>query len=158
MLLDGKVVTAFGLHAQKLRTGTSPFLFETFGISVSSNRYARLGKLFMLLLTSVDFQSWLLAQSHGYQNHPPVGIRTASPTQHHEGKTDRSVMKLVSREPRPGGGFQLIYEARFRDEHWPEVIARWLGRWGNLSRPGWKIIQPSDNVDDALVEAVTSSG
>jgi hypothetical protein len=137
MLLDGKVVTAFGLHAQKLRIGLSPFLFESFGISVSSNRYARLGKLFMLLLTSCDFASWLLAQSHGYQSHPPIGIRTASPTQNHEGKTDRSVMKLVAREPCPGGGYQLTYEALFRDETWNDVIARWLRRWGHKHRPGW---------------------
>jgi hypothetical protein len=136
MLLDGRVTTAFGLFLRDLVRGAKPYLYETFGITVTSARYARLGKLFMLCLTSRDFQRWMMGQRHIPE---PRGLQTSSPTVRHEGKTDRSVMKLIKREPRPGGGFQLVYQADWRDETWSESLQRWLEQWGGISRPGWTV-------------------
>jgi hypothetical protein len=136
MLIDGRAVTAFGLMARDLRRDPDRCLFLVFGISITSARYARLGKLFMLCLTSSDFRSWLLAQQHYLHSTPPGGIRTANITHHHEGKIDRGVSKLVRRGDKTAAGFKLQYHAPFRDESWADTLTRWLAAWGQINRGG----------------------
>lgn len=68
----------------------------------------------------------------------PIGIKTTSITQHTEGKTDRGVMRLVSREKLKAGGYRLQYEGAFRDDTWADVIAMWHERWGAKHRAGWE--------------------
>lgn len=134
MLIDGRVVTSFGLHRRHLFLGNSDYIGEVFGISVTSKRYARLGKLFMLMLTSGETRKWLLNEYPAMHLTPPKGISTASPALHHEGKTDRGVMKLVRRVPLPNGGFQLLYQGDFRDDTYADVLKNWLEKFGNISR------------------------
>lgn len=138
MLVDGRAVTSFGLLPRNLVQGLSPYLAEVFGISVTSKRYARLGKLFMRALTSGEFKKWALATWPGILlNYDPAGIFTASPTLHHEGKTDRGVLKLVARVELPEGGFRLHYEGPFRPDTFAEVMAGWHHKFGHLHRPDW---------------------
>jgi len=134
MLIDGRVTTAVGLNDQNLLVKQTGYLNETFGISVSSSRYARLGKLFMFCLTSGDMQRYLLSTSRAYHLRPPAGIETTSITVHEEGKTDRGVMRLVTRERRPDGRFRLVYRADFRDDTWADCLTAWLKRWGTKER------------------------
>jgi len=148
--IDGRVVTVFGLHFRDQVTGKTAYCAETFGISITSQRYTRLGKLFMLCLTSSDMLAFLLHSAPNMlQRNPPVGVQTSSPTIGHEGKADRGVMKLVSREPRPGGGFHLVYRTEWRDESWAETVARWHQNHGWVARPGWdgpRLAQPQAEV------------
>lgn len=143
MLIDGRVVTAFGLLPRALIQGISPYLSEVFGISMTSLRYKRIGKLFMLALTSGDFKRWAQATwPNLLLNYEPHGIETASPTLHHEGKTDRGVLKLERRVELPNGGFQLLYTGPFRlDDTFADVMAEWHRKFGNMSRPGWAEVQ-----------------
>lgn len=137
MLLDGRVVTAMGLHLQHYHlqnSEVSDYIAETFGITKTSARYARLGKLFMLCLTSGDFKRFLMCTSPHMQFREPRGISTTSITVHPEGKTDRSVMKLALREKLDDGRFRLVYRADFRDDTWSEVLATWLRKWGDKRR------------------------
>ena len=134
MAIDGRITTALGLNDQYLLLGKSDYLSETFGITKTATRYARLGKLFMLCLTSGDMRRFLAQTQRAYSLREPAGIQTTSITQHEEGKTDRSVMKLVSREALPAGGFRIVYRANFRDDTWGDCIQTWLERWGNKSR------------------------
>lgn len=137
MLVDGRVVTAFGIHLRDLVLGKMEHIEEVFGISVTSDRYARLGKLFMMALTSGQFKTWIMHQSRMLHRFDPPGIQTPSPTKLHEGKTDRGVMKLVRREPRPGGGFQLLYQGDFRDDTFADVVRSWCEQYAWIARPEW---------------------
>jgi hypothetical protein len=93
----------------------------------------RLGKLFMLLLTSMDMRRYLEAEfSFGVRQ--PLGIQTTSITTFAEGKTDRGVMKLVHREDLPSGRFRVVYRADFRDDTWPDVVKLWLNKYGSKRR------------------------
>jgi len=135
MLLDGRVVTPLGLHLRDLTLGRSEYASETFGITKTSRRYKRLGKLFMMALTSVDFQEFLIGHHRWMHLRPPRGIRTTSITRHPEGKTDCGVLKVVHREKLEGGdSWRLIYQTDFREESWPECIARWLEKHGEKRR------------------------
>lgn len=137
MLIDGRVVTSCGLLLRDVVLGKTDYLAEVYGISVTSKRYSRLGKLFMLALTSGDFRQWCLAEMPQIHMSDLRGIQTASPALHHEGKTDRGVLKLVRRIPLKNGGFQLLYRGEFRDDTWADVMSTWHAKFGHMSRPGW---------------------
>lgn len=138
-LVDGRVISSLGLHFRDQVIGKTGYASETFGISVTSQRYARLGKLMMRALTSRQMLAFLLHESpRMLQGNPPAGIATSSPTLHEEGKgSGRGVMQLVRREPRPGGGFNLRYEAPFRDDTWADVVRDWHARYAHICRPDW---------------------
>lgn len=133
MLIDGKVNTAMGLSLRDVFTMKSDYIGEVFGISRSSQRYKRLGKLFMFCLTSGDFQEFIMGQ-YNFGVRKPKGIKTSSLTTYAEGKTDRSVMKLTFREQLKDGTYRVIYQGDFRDDTFTDCIKRWLKRWGNINR------------------------
>lgn len=137
MLVDGRVVATCGLHAREMIRGVTRYISEVYGISVTSRRYARLNRLFMMALTSTDFHRWLLAAKPDLQASTADGIQTSSPAVSHEVKINRGILKLVSRVPRPGGGFHLIYRADWSAKTWPEMLADWLARHAWAARPSW---------------------
>lgn len=132
-LIDGRVVTSFGLDLREVLTRKSEHINEVFGISKSSKRYKRLGKLFMFCLTSGDMKRYLMTQTR-FGINEPVGVQTTSITTYEEGKTDRSVMKLVHREKLKTGQFRLIYRADFRDDTFSDCVKHWLKNWGHVRR------------------------
>ena len=133
MLIDGKVNTAMGLSLRDVFTMKSDYVGEVFGISRSSVRYKRLGKLFMFCLTSGEFRDFLMTR-YNFGVRKPKGIKTSSLTTYAEGKTDRSVMKLTFREQLKDGTYRVIYQGNFRDDTYQECIKRWLKRWGKIKR------------------------
>lgn len=133
MFIDGRVSTALGFNTRLLRRFQSEYVHEVFGISRSSKRYHRFGKLFMLCLTSGSMKEFLMREMN-FGIREPKGIQTTSITTFEEGKTDRSVMKLVHREQLPDGRFRVIYRADFRSDSWNDCITMWLKRWGKKTR------------------------
>ena len=104
-----------------------------FGITRSSERYHRLGKLFMLLLTSGEMKK-RLCDILKLWLHEPRGIQTTSITVHEEGKTDRGALKVVSREKLKDGRFRIIYRGDFRDDSFADVVVDWLKKHGERRR------------------------
>lgn len=133
MLIDGKVNTALGLSMRDVFTQKSKYVGEVFGISRSSVRYKRLGKLFMMCLTSGDFLK-MLESKYNFGTRKPQGIKTSSLTTYAEGKTDRSVMKLTYREQLKDGTYRVIYQGDFRQDTYKQCIETWLKRWGDKKR------------------------
>jgi hypothetical protein len=101
------------------------YLPEMFGITRSSKRYYRLGKLFMLRLTSGEMKK-RLCDILKLWLHEPVGIQTTSITVYEEGKTDRDALKVTSRERLEDGRFRIIYRGKFRDDSFADVVTDWL--------------------------------
>lgn len=134
VLLDGRVITSMGVDDHHLLLGNSEYLFEMFGITKSSIRCKRLGKLFMLLLTSGDTKRFFNKTFRAFQIRDLKGVQTTSITEHEEGKTDRSVMKIVHRERLPTGAFRIVYRADFRKDTWGDCVKLWLQKWGGLRR------------------------
>lgn len=133
MLIDGKVTTAFGLHRRDFFSMKSNYIGEVFCISVSSKKYKRLGKLFMMCLTSGSFKKYL--QSTMMMGARTLqGIKTSSKTSHHEGKTDRGVMKLIKREEQANGTFLVVYVGDFRDDTYTDCVKKWLKQYGYYKR------------------------
>jgi|GEM_PF-2518957 hypothetical protein len=141
MLIDGKVVTACGLHDADLFRGRAEYLYETFGITVTSARYERLNKLYKRLLVSGETRDWLLAWRRGYVFNEPRGIQTTALSTSPESKGDRTITKLVRREPLIGGGYKLIYHGDFTDKTYAEVIPEWLKESGHHHSVPWVCIE-----------------
>jgi len=135
LLVDGQVMTSFGIFIQDFLQFRMQFLPEMFGITRSSKRYKRLGKLFMLLLTSGEMKK-RLCDILKLWLHEPLGIQTTSITVHEEGKTDRGALKVVSRETLEDGRFRIIYRADFRDDSFADVVSDWLKKHGERRRNG----------------------
>jgi len=133
LLVDGQVMTAFGIFIQDFLQFRVQYLPEMFGITRSSRRYHRLGKLFMLLLTSGEMKK-RLCDILKLWLHEPKGIQTTSITVHEEGKTDRGALKIVSREKLEDGRFRIIYRGDFRDDSFADVVAGWLEKHGQRTR------------------------
>jgi hypothetical protein len=133
LLVDGQVMTAFGIFIQDFLQFRMQYLPEMFGITRSSRRYHRLGKLFMLLLTSGEMKKRLYDILKLWL-HEPRGIQTTSITVHEEGKTDRGALKVVSRETLDDGRFRIIYRGDFRDDSFADVVAEWLNKHGERRR------------------------
>jgi hypothetical protein len=133
LLLDGQVMTAFGIFIQDFLQFRMQYLREMFGITRSSKRYHRLGKLFMLLLTSGEMKK-RLCDILKLWLHEPRGIQTTSITVHEEGKTDRGALKVISRETLDDGRFRIIYRGDFRDDSFADVVAEWLTKHGERKR------------------------
>ena len=135
LLVDGQVMTAFGIFIADFLQFRTQYLPEIFGITRSSKRYHRLGKLFMLLLTSGEMKKQLCDILRLWL-HEPLGIQTTSITVHEEGKTDRGALKVVSRETLDDGRFRIIYRGDFRDDSFADVVADWLKKHGERRRNG----------------------
>ena len=133
LLVDGQVMTAFGIFIQDFLQFRVQYLPEMFGITRSSKRYHRLGKLFMLLLTSGEMKK-RLCDILKLWLHEPLGIQTTSITLHEEGKTDRGALKVVSRETLDDGRFRIIYRGDFRDDSFADVVSGWLKKHGERRR------------------------
>jgi hypothetical protein len=133
LLVDGQVMTAFGIFIQDFLQFRVQYLPEMFGITRSSKRYHRLGKLFMLLLTSGEMKK-RLCDILKLWLHEPRGIQTTSITVHEEGKTDRGALKLVSRDKLDDGRFRIVYRQDFRDDSFSDVVDAWLKKHGEHRR------------------------
>ena len=132
MLIDGRVMTAFGLHTSDLRRFASDYLHVVFTISKSSTRYRRLVKLFELLLTSGEMGQTLLRMNE-YGLREPLGMQTTNITSGPSSMISRGIMKFHSREPMPGGRFKVRYRTAFRTDTFNECLRKWLKKWGGVS-------------------------
>jgi hypothetical protein len=106
---------------------------EMFGITRSSRHYHRLGKLFMLLLTSGGMKKRLCDILKPWL-HEPRAIQTTSITVHEEGRTDRGALKVFSREKLDDGRSRIIYRGNFRDDSFADVVSDWLKKHGERKR------------------------
>lgn len=133
MTVDGRVTTSLGLITRDLRLGNSEYAFEIYGITRTSQRYNRLGKLFIFCLTSGDFKRMIYKRlSFGLTD--PKGVRSSSVTEHDEAKTDRNVMKLIWHQALKNGMSKSMYQGEFREDTWGDVVRMWLKRYGHKKR------------------------
>lgn len=128
LLVDGRVITAFGLHSGILRGGTTKDMLIVFGVSKSSQRYARLGKLFELAVSTTDFKERMLNSNIFRQLRlfEIEGVRTSALTLNPNAALYRGVMKRVSKEQQKNGSYKIVFRTNWRKEVWKDTLKRWL--------------------------------
>lgn len=133
-LIDGRAVAVCGVSLSEILRGQHNWVYEVFGIAATSKRYARLGKLYMLLLTSGDMKRYLETSIPSLTLRDLKGVQTSTFSEHAESQRYRGVMKLWEREQLPDGGYRLTHRAEFRKDTWREATASWLKQWGSIER------------------------
>lgn len=133
LLVDGRVITAFGIHTGLLMGGNIPDLVEVYGTTRTSARYRRLSKLFELAISARDFRDRLLASKHFWflRLYDPKGIRTTALTTNPNAGLYRGVMKEVSKVKQKDGTYKIVHRTDFRDETWDQTIKVWLKKYGS---------------------------
>jgi hypothetical protein len=133
LLVDDRVITAFGIHTGLVMAGKIPDIVEVYGTTRTSARYRRISKLFELAISARDFRDRLLASKHFYflRLYNPQGIRTTALTTNPNAGLYRGVMKEVSKVKLKDGAFKIVHRADFRDETWDQTIKLWLKKWGS---------------------------
>lgn len=133
LLVDGQVMTSFGIFIFSFLRFKTEYMLEMFGITRSSVLCHRLGKLFMLLLTSGEMKRYMCDILELWL-HEPKGIQTTSITVHEEGKSGWEALKLVSREKLDNGRFRIAYGSDFRVDGFSDGVAAWLRKHGEKKR------------------------
>lgn len=136
MLVDGYVCGVCGLFTQAVRVGQPTvdgkvWVEETYGFTAPSRRYPRLNRLLMMAITSKAFYRFLYGTTPRRPPVEPAGLVTTCLARHTELKTNRGILKLYAREWREDEQiYHLRYKAEWRDDTFPEVMAKWLTNHG----------------------------
>ncbi|MDK2899612.1 MAG: hypothetical protein PWQ45_114 [Thermosipho sp. (in: thermotogales)] len=129
MLIDNRVIASFALEMERVFRKESKYAFMVYGITKSSQKYKLLGKLFLLLLTSVDFKKLLYSTiKMGFAE--VKGIKTSNISENPTQKTYRSAMIVIGREKRKDGKYLIKYISDFMDRNYKETLQLWLKKWG----------------------------
>ncbi len=135
LLIDGRVVTTFGLYTSDVRRFATDYVLVFFSITKSSARYKRLVKLFELAITCGEMRQYLIL-STAYGVREPVGVQTTNLTNGPESMISRGVLKFHSREKMPGGRYKVKYRGLFRDDTFQQCLSQWVERYAsNTPRP-----------------------
>ncbi len=134
--IDGQVAGALGLDSNHYRFRRIPLIYQTFGLSLTSERYARIGRIMIAGLCSQQFIDQF-AGEHCPKDLmlPPISeIQTTCLTKYPEAKKNRGLMKLVHREKLPSGRFQLVYRTKVHPTTYTEVIEKWIKKHAGFAR------------------------
>lgn len=138
LLVDGRVITSFGIHTDQLVGGNTTDIIENFGVTKSSQRYRRLSKLFEYAITAREFRDSLLYSKHFWflRLNNPKGIRTTALVNNPNAGLYRGVMQRISKTEQPDGSYKIVFRTDFRDEQWTETLANWLKKHGEKNKDG----------------------
>jgi len=134
VLLDGHVMSVFGMFFDYVRRGVTEVVHETFGFSVPSAVHGRLNRLFMMILVSGEaaryFRSLLSNPLRVISS-----LQTTCIAQYPELKINRGILTLRGRERMPDGRYKIDYVATFNERSCADVVAVWLKKDGPIPPP-----------------------
>lgn len=134
LLIDGKVIVSFGLSWVEVMRGKQDHVQEIFGISKTSKRYARLGKLYMAIITSGEFKRFLQATENALALREIAGITTTTFTKRYRWDSDLTGMKVLTTDKQKDGTSRYRYGAPFRDDTYRDALVDWLAGHGQKGR------------------------
>ena len=132
VLLDGHLMSVFGVFFDQVERGVSEIVHETFGFTVPNAVHARLSRLFMMLLVSGDARAYFRSMVRNPLR-SVSSLQTTCIAPHPEVKTDRGILKLRERTKMPDGRFKLVYAAPFPDRSFADRVAEWLNKDGKVA-------------------------
>jgi hypothetical protein len=138
VLIDGYVMGVFGMMFNRVITGQNGEVFEVFGFNCPSDRYPRLNRLLMRVITCRDAAAY-------YQSLIPSALlevdyfKTACIADVPDVKANRGILKRLWSKPRPDGRHHIMYGTGFHDVSYNGALRKWLedlkrqqkatGRW-----------------------------
>jgi len=126
LLVDGQVMTAFGIFIQDFLQSELNTCRRCSGLRGRAN--ATPTRKAVYVASDLGRNEKAAVRHPELWLHEPLGIQTTSITVHEEGKTDRGALKVVSRDTLDDGRFRIIYRERFQGR---QLCGRW---WPTGSR------------------------
>jgi hypothetical protein len=134
-LIDGKMFSVCGFHAQKLRIGQEHYLAETFGFTVRLHDRPDINRLLMLFITCEEFARFMAdAMSRVNRTYDMRGLKTTCLSKYRKVKLNNGVLPVVSREKLAKGPFadmyRIVYQVDWYKRSYKECIALYLAEGG----------------------------
>ena len=126
VFLDGQLMSVAGFDPTMLcRTGDN-YIHETYGMTVPSEKYDKLGRFVMYFLTCDQFKEDLI------RLYPQLAItdfthfKTACLTRLPEMRSNHGLLKITGKDKTKNGFYKLVYETDFHDRNYRKCIILWL--------------------------------
>jgi hypothetical protein len=134
--IDGQVAGTIGMDHRSYMMYRSGPIYETFGLSIPSMRYARLGRLLMMCLCSQQFVDQFTGEAipESLLLEPVRLIQTACLTKFAEAKKNRGILKLIARKQLDNGRFHLTYQTAPHQTTFKSCLQAWLDKHANKTR------------------------
>ncbi len=134
--IDGQVAGALGFFRREYVVKRNPKLYETFGLNITSQRYARLGRLLMKAMCSQEFitQFEIETNPDKLMLPPLTSLRTTCLTKYPEAKKNRGILKLTERKQLENGRYYLIYDTAIHQITIQEVLDEWILKHSGYGR------------------------
>jgi len=130
-LVDGKMFSVCGFHAQKLRIGQEYYLAETFGFTVRLAGLPDCNRLLMLFITCEEFARFMGgAMSRKNRTYDMRGLKTTCLSKYRKVKLNNGILPVVSREKLSDGPFadmyRIVYQVDWYDRSYKDCLALYL--------------------------------
>lgn len=133
--IDGQVAGTCGFFMRDWRMTRKDYLFETFGLTMTSLRYARLNRLLMMAITCEEFRDQILKEAvKPLLNSEPIKLRTVCLSKYQDLKANRSILKLTHKEQLPNGRWYLVYETLWHKKNYATAVVEWIAKHSSYSR------------------------
>ncbi len=134
--VDGQVAGTCGFDIRTHIIKREPTLYETFGLSMTSTRHARIGRLLMKALCCREFIDQFTAENvnPSLLLPPLTDIQTTCLTKFPEAKKNRGILKLIGRTQLPNGRFHLIYRTKVHELTFQQVLDEWVEKHADKER------------------------
>ena len=137
LLIDGKMHTVFALQLRQATKDGLNYFFQTYAVSVPSEKWYRFNRLFIRFMLSKDFKRDILNIHRYYKNIDLAtfnGIKTVYLTNKHEVRLNRGLMKKIQKEEQKDGSYKLQYYADFNNKTYKQNIVEYLDEHNRIKR------------------------
>jgi len=126
IFIDGQLLSTAGFDPTMLcRTGDN-YIHETYGMTIPSEKYPKLGRLFMYFLTCKQFRDDLVRLYPQLSITDFTHFKTACLTRLPEMRSNHGLMKITKKDKTKNGFYKLVYETDFHDRDYRKCIILWL--------------------------------
>lgn len=135
-VIDGQVAGTCGFDDREILMHRSHILYQTFGLTLTSTRYARLSRLMNRYVTSSEFInqfSDMFIPDKSFVNRPTV-MQTTALSKNPVLMAYRGIFKKISMKTLKNGRYHLIYQGKIHDKTMSEVMAEWVKKHSAHSR------------------------
>lgn len=134
--IDGQVAGTVGFDTRELTMHRKPIIYETFGLSITSERYQRLNRLLMRYITGMEFSNQLMRKWIPPQLFLPHAkyLQTTCLSKYMEVKVNRGLLKLISRKKLPNGRYHLVYKTKLHNEPMKQIVSDWVKKHSEYRR------------------------
>ncbi len=124
-LIDGRIFTVSGYDVTQAARGNLGYVHETYGISIPSEKYPRLNRLFMYFTTCRQFMDEL-SKMVNVRTVDIRGMKTVCLSRMPEVRINHGLLKKIKTEKQKDGTYKLEYYHDWWQKNFKACIVEWM--------------------------------